>query len=113
MKMNIKRGVVLAFTAAVLASPLATAASASAAMPAWLSPGPITQYPSAGGTWQYGFWNAKVKSYYTVNRCHGSTVQLNSEQVRSADTASGQTSIADKYAVNYWGNNDAYYYRTC
>ena len=112
--MNIKRGVALAFTAAVLASPLATATSASAAMPAWLHAGSTTQYPSAGGSWQYGFWNAKVKSYYTANFCHGSTVVYNGDQVRSVNTASGYPSIADKFAVNYWNATDAYYYRsTC
>ena len=111
--MNIKRGVVLAFTAAALASPLAGVASASAAMPAWLHPGPTTQYPSSGGTWQYGFWSVQVRSYYTVNRCHGSTVEFNGAQMRSANTASGAKSIAEKYAVNLPWNNDAYYYRTC
>jgi hypothetical protein len=69
--------------------------------------------PSAGGTWQYGFWNAKVRSYYTVNSCHGSTVVLNGSQQRSADTVSGEKSIAEKSAVNYWGADDAYYYRIC
>ncbi|WP_235616988.1 lactococcin 972 family bacteriocin [Lysinibacillus mangiferihumi] len=50
----------------------------------WLAPGPITQYPNEGGTWQYGFWNAKVCSYYKVDRCHGSTVILNySDQLKS------------------------------
>ena len=43
----------------------------------WLAPGPITQYPHEGGTWEYGFWDVKVRSYYTVDRCHGSTVILN------------------------------------
>ncbi|MGG1215777.1 hypothetical protein ABHM93_05060 [Micromonospora provocatoris] len=43
----------------------------------WLAPGPITQYPNEAGTWQYGFWNAKVRLYYTVDLCHGRTVILN------------------------------------
>ena len=50
--------------------------------PTWLAYGPITQYPAEGGTWEYGFWDAKVRSYYTVNRCHGSTVVLNGNTVR-------------------------------
>ncbi len=51
----------------------------------WLAYGPLYQYPSEGGTWQYGFWNAKVRSYYTVNRCHGSTVKLNGKTSRSVN----------------------------
>lgn len=31
--------------------------------PTWLAYGPITQYPAEGGTWEYGFWDAKVRSY--------------------------------------------------
>ncbi|WDV46295.1 lactococcin 972 family bacteriocin [Clostridiaceae bacterium M8S5] len=81
--------------------------------PFLLSPGPKTQYPSAGGTWQYGFWNVKVRSYYTVNRCHGSTVELNGSKVRSVDTISGKKSIAEKWAVNLPGNDDRYWYRVC
>ena len=69
------------------------------AYPDWLAYGPITQYPSAGGTWQYGFWDVKVRSYYTVNLKHGSTVVLNGDAVRSADTAAGYKSIAEKWAV--------------
>jgi hypothetical protein len=65
-----------------------------------------------GGTWQYGFWNAKGRSYYTVNSCHGSTVVLNGSQQRSANTVSGAKSIAENSAVNYWGAGNAYYYRT-
>ncbi|OKA07123.1 hypothetical protein ATP06_0214655 [Amycolatopsis regifaucium] len=80
---------------------------------AWLHPGPTTQYPSSGGTWQYGFWNVKVRSYYTVNRCHGSSVKLNGSLSRSADTRAGVRSTAEKYAVNTPGADDAYYYRTC
>ena len=39
------------------------------ALPTWLNPGPDVQDPSAGGVWQYGFWDAKVRSNYTVSRC--------------------------------------------
>lgn len=79
----------------------------------WLAPGPITQYPNEGGTWQYGFWNAKVRSYYTVDRCHGSTVELNGNQTRSVDTVAGKTSIAELWAVQYPTHVDRYYYRVC
>lgn len=78
---------------------------------AWLSPGKTTVKPSAGGTWEYGFWNAKVRSYYTVNKCHGSSVKLNGSLNRSVDTASGVKSIATKWALNTPGADDAYYYR--
>lgn len=79
----------------------------------WLHSGSVTQYPAEGGTWTYGFWNAYVRSYYTVNRNHGSSVSYNGSLVRSACTASGQRSIAEKFALNYWSASDAYYYRTC
>lgn len=81
--------------------------------PTWLAYGPITQYPAEGGTWEYGFWDAKVRSYYTVNRCHGSTVVLNGNTVRSVDTAAGETSIAEKWALQWPSHNDRYYYRVC
>lgn len=80
---------------------------------AWLNPGPDVQYPSSGGKWTYGFWDAKVRSYYNVNRCHGSTVVYNGSASRSANTAADYTSIAEKWAYNAWYNDDAYYYRTC
>lgn len=122
MNRRIKAAVIA--TAAVVAMGTPSVANAAAmhaaavpsvagALPTWLNPGPDVQYPSAGGTWEYGFWNVKVRSYYTVSRCHGSTVELNGSQVRSVNTASGKKSIAEKSAVNYWGNDDAYYYRTC
>ncbi|MCS1382011.1 lactococcin 972 family bacteriocin [Lysinibacillus sphaericus] len=79
----------------------------------WLAPGPITQYPHEGGTWEYGFWDVKVRSYYTVDRCHGSTVELNGNRSRSADTAAGQKSIAELWAVQYPTHVDRYYYRVC
>ncbi|HER0994636.1 TPA: lactococcin 972 family bacteriocin [Streptococcus pyogenes] len=80
--------------------------------PAWLGYGPIIRYPAEGGTWKYGFWDAKVRSYYTVNRCHGSTVKLNNKTSRSIDTASGKTSKAELWALQHNGN-DRYYYRVC
>lgn len=78
----------------------------------WLAYGPLYQYPSEGGTWQYGFWNAKVRSYYTVNRCHGSTVKLNGKTSRSVNTASGKKSIAELWAIQS-DSNDQYFYRVC
>ncbi|GIG41587.1 lactococcin 972 family bacteriocin [Cellulomonas phragmiteti] len=100
---------------AVLAVGVALPAGAApgGALPTWLSAGSKTQYPSAGGTWNYGFWNAYVRSYYTVNKCHGSSVSYNGSLVRSVNTASGQKSIAEKFGLNYWDATDAYYYRTC
>lgn len=77
--------------------------------PTWLAYGPITQYPAEGGTWEYGFWDAKVRSYYTVDRCHGSTVVLNGNTVRSVDTAAGEKSIAEKWAVQWPSHDDRYY----
>ena len=79
----------------------------------WLARGPITQYPHEGGTWEYGFWNAKVRSYYTVDRCHGSTVELNGNQSRSIDTRAGERSIAELWAVQHPRHVDQYYYRVC
>lgn len=81
--------------------------------PSWLAQGPIVQYPSAGGTWVYGFWVLKVRSYYTVDRCHGSTVKLNGKSFRSVDTAPGKTSLAELWAVQTPGADDEYYYRVC
>lgn len=81
--------------------------------PTWLAYGPIIQYPAEGGTWEYGFWDAKVRSYYTVDRCHGSTVVLNGNTVRSVDTAAGEKSIAEKWAVQWPSHDDRYYYRVC
>ena len=66
-----------------------------------------------GGTWEYGFWNAKVRSYYTVDRCHGSTVELNGNQSRSIDTRAGERSIAELWAVQHPRHVDQYYYRVC
>lgn len=105
---NLAAGVVLAGGLAIPGM-----AQAHAVMPTWLHPGSSTQHPSSGGTWEYGFWNVKVRSYYTVGGCHGSSVTYNGGTVRSANTASGQKSSAEKYAVNTPGADDKYYYRTC
>ncbi len=78
----------------------------------WLVYGPLYQYPVEGGKWEYGFWNAKVRSYYTVNRCHGSTVKLNKRESRSVDTAPGKKSIAELWAIQS-DSNDRYYYHVC
>lgn len=102
---------------ASLTSAVLVASAVGAAVPAanaWLAPGPIYRYPADGGTWKYGFWDAKVRSYYYHgSRCHGSTVEYNGNRVRSIDTAGGQWSSADKWAYNAWYNDDAYWYRTC
>lgn len=82
--------------------------------PQWMAPGRNTQSPREGGTWEYGFWDAHVRSYYTVNRCHGSTVKHSSgRSMRSIDTASGQRSIAHVWAINGPSSDASYYYRVC
>lgn len=85
----------------------------SAPANAALAYGPRYQYPTEGGTWEYGFWNAKVRSYYTVNRCHGSTVSMDNRSVTSINTAAGKKSIAELWAVQYPGAKDSYHYRIC
>lgn len=80
---------------------------------AWLARGPLYQYPSIGGTFKYGFWNVKVRSYYFKNRCHGSTVILNGARKPSIRTRGGRWSIATKYAVQTPRADDRYYYWRC
>lgn len=99
------------FLALVLATPAAAAPTTT--LPSWLHPGPTVQYPSSGGTWKYGFWNAKVRSYYTTIGCHGSSVKYNGDLLRSQPTASGQRSAAVTGALNFPWSDDAYYYRHC
>lgn len=105
-KKKLRAAVVLA---AIAMTPVASATPAFA----YLKQGPVYQYPAEGGIWEYGFWYTTVRSYYTVNRCHGSTVVYNGTSVRSINTASGAKSIAEKSAINLPQNDDRYYYRTC
>lgn len=91
-----------------------TAAPASA----WVQVGKHTQYPAEGGTWEYGFYDVALRSYYYVGLCHGSTAQrfidgTMTNQSRSVDTAANQWSIASVGTVNSPGLTAAYYYRTC
>ena len=79
----------------------------------WASVGRKVRYPAGGGTWEYGFWDAKARSYFTVNRCHTSTVIVNDRTQRSIDTRGGQKSIAELWATNLPGTKDSYYYDFC
>ncbi|MFT3943902.1 MAG: lactococcin 972 family bacteriocin [Ancrocorticia sp.] len=92
--------------------PVASQQTTSAAVvePFWLAGGEHVQYPAEGGTWRYGFWNAKVRSYYKVGRVHGSTVKMDDRSMTSIRTASGEESIAELWAVNYPGAYDQYFY---
>lgn len=99
--------VVMALAIALLSTGLANPGGAGA----WLAQGPLYQYPSEGGTWQYGFWNARVRSnYHHPSECHRSTVEYNGNQQRSVDTRAGYYSYASIGAYNAWYNDDAYYY---
>jgi Bacteriocin (Lactococcin_972) len=95
---------------ALLASSLAYPGVAEA----WLNKGPIYQYPEAGGTWKYGWWDKKVRSYYIVRFSHGSTVVLNGNRQRSICTAGNRWSVAKKAAyLQGPSQTDKYYYRLC
>lgn len=100
---------------AALASCALVAMTVAGAGPAsaWLHLGKETRYPSTGGVWEYGFWDAKVRSYYTVNRNHGSSVIYNGNLTRSICTAPNEPSPAAAWAINTASATDEYYYRTC
>ena len=99
--MNIRR-----ITASVTLAGAVAAGIAPAAMA--LS----VQFPSVGGTWEYGFEDAYARSYYSNgSRCHGSTASNDWGTVRSIDTAAGKKSIAEKFGTIFTHNK--YYYRTC
>lgn len=73
-----------------------------------------TQYPAEGGTWEYGNGVTSAWSYYTVDRCHGSSITRTDGTlvVRSIDTAAGKTSNA---YTNHapWTTGYRFYYRVC
>lgn len=80
---------------------------------AWLAPGAHYQYPEAGGTWKYGFWSSKVRSYYIVRFSHGSSLKYNGKYKSSICTRGNKWSVATKWAINSPGAVDKYYYRLC
>lgn len=113
---SLKTTTKVAFAGVALSASVLGAVAAPAQ--AWVSVGQRTQYPSSGGTWNYGFWDVKLRSYYTVNRCHGSTVIRyidgnETSRSRSVNTAANQRSIAEITTVNSPGLEASYYYRTC
>ncbi|MFG2330383.1 lactococcin 972 family bacteriocin [Streptomyces sp. NPDC048604] len=69
------------------------------------------EYPSAGGTWDYGTNSSIVWSdYYHGGRCHGST-SVGSYTDRSPNTSAGYWSITS--APERDGVADKSYYRVC
>lgn len=72
-----------------------------------------TRYPAEGGTWEYGNGWTSAWSYYTADRCHGSSIYRNGAKVsRSIDTAPGETS--DAYTNHApWTDGYHFYYRVC
>ncbi|KQB83697.1 Bacteriocin [Corynebacterium oculi] len=80
----------------------------------FLAVGKRVEYPNGGGRWEYGFWSDNVRSYFNhPSKCHGSTVILNGNKVRSVDTEPGKFSYAAKWAYNLPNSRDQYYYRFC
>ena len=71
------------------------------------------QYPSAGGVWNYGNGKFIAYSYYTVNRCHGSSIKEGKTvRARSVNTGSGKKSIAE-HKHYPWSSGYSYHYRVC
>lgn len=105
--------VIVALVASLAVVFLVSSLTTTRTAEAWLARGPIYQYPNAGGVWKYGFWNAKVRSYYKVNRCHGSTVILNGSRKASIRTRGGRWSRAHMWAAQAWWHDDRYYYWLC
>ncbi len=70
-----------------------------------------TQYPSQGGTWEYGNGQITAYSYYTVNKTHGSSIYRDGKaQSVSAKTVAGQKSIAEKKHAP-WTGGFSYFYK--
>lgn len=71
-----------------------------------------TQYPTQGGTWNYGLNGAGAYSdYYHGSLCHGSSVYTDWDNDRSIDVVPGRW--ANAFAWGNWWTNNRYYYRTC
>ena len=73
-----------------------------------------TEYPSVGGTWNYGVYEPAstvyvYSDYYHKDRKHRSSVQVHNGTIyRSADAAKGTWSKVEKQT--YYGGNGAWYY---
>lgn len=78
----------------------------------WLTLGKNYQYPSSGGTWEYGLWDFKVRSNYNVNKYHASSVKYGTKYSSSLKTRPGRTSPSQIAAINTPNGVDEYYYRT-
>jgi len=72
-----------------------------------------TQYPSMGGTWNYGLAGGvhAYSDYFHSSRCHGSTVINDWGRNRSIDVAGGRWANAGHRATPLTGNQ--YYFRVC